>query len=262
VSIDKAVILAAGLGNRISAVSRAVPKPLLPIDGDGGTTTFLDWHLEALRAHGVREIYIVGNKVTHGAKLRATVPVTWILNPTDDLSTSGSGHSAWFAWNAHPILDGRSRVVLMDADLVYEPKIFDLLAAAPGERSKTLVCSAFRETNEEVLVFGDPPRFHGKGLFGTPLVGDSRCIGEATGIVLFEPGDHALVRAANDWVVRYSTAKARSEHEDVTQRLMSLGRIDAVSFGAERIFMEVDTPDEYEALVRDVWPRLAALRRA
>lgn len=259
--IDKAVILAAGLGNRISAVSETTAKPLLPIDGHGGTTTFLDWHLESLHAIGVREIYIVGNKVTHGTKLRAmqSVKAEWISNPTDDLSTSGSAHSAWFAWSsAHGILDGKSRVVLMDADIVYEPALLDELARAGGERSKTLVCASFRETQEEVVVYGDPPRFHGKGL--TPaLVGGAASIGEATGIVLFEPGDHALVREVTDWLMRFSTAKTRSEHEDITQRMMGLDRMSAVCFGGERLFMEVDTPDEYEVLVTQMWPKLARL---
>jgi choline kinase len=245
-SIDKAVILAAGLGNRISAVAHDIPKPLLPLDGrgliganagekpaPGDSDTFLDWHLRALSAAGVKEIYIVGNRVTCGTQLRAMreVPATWILNPTEDLSTSGSGHSTWFAWNSeHGILDGKSRVVLMDADILYDPRLFKDLASAPGDRSKTLVCGEFRETNEEVLVFSDPrqadvPRYHGKGLLGTPLVEGSRCLGEATGILLWEPGDHAALRAVTDWTIRYSTAKTRSEHEDITQRMMLLDRM-------------------------------------
>jgi choline kinase len=268
-TIDKAVILAAGLGNRISAVSRDTPKPLLPLDGNAGGTTFLDWHLMALAKVGCREIYIVGNHKTFGTKLRATdgvkpVKVEWISNPTDDLSTSGSGHSAWFAFeSAHRILDGTSRVALMDADIVYDAALLGDLANAGGDASKTLVCATYRHTHEEVLVFADEsaphaPRFHGKGLLGTKLVSHATCLGEATGILLWEPQDHALLREATAWTIRYSTAKARSEHEDITQRMMSLGRMSAVTFGAERTFMEVDTPEEYRACVDEVFPRLRA----
>jgi choline kinase len=263
--IDKAVILAAGRGNRISAIAAGTPKPLLPIDGPGGATTFLDWHLFALAAAGCREIYLVGNRQTHGTRLRAMdrVAATWILNPTEDLSTSGSAHSASFAWESpHRILDGKSRVVLMDADLAYDPSLFALLAAAPPGHSKTLVCTAHRDTGEEVLVFADAkdpeaPRVHGKGLSGTPLVEGSPCLGEATGILLFEPEDHALLRAATDWVLRFSTAKQRSEHEDVTARLMARDRVRAVRFGEELAFMECDSPEEYAALVGEMWPKLA-----
>jgi choline kinase len=263
-TIDKAVILAAGLGNRISAVSRDVPKPLLPIDGQKGSTTFLDWHLQALHAHGCKEIYIVGNNVTFGTKLKAmeTVKAEWILNPTTDLSTSGSGHSTWYAFGSkHGILDGKSRVVLMDADIIYDPTLFDTLANAPEAKSKTLVCSDYRHTHEEVLVFAEKsrpevPRFHGKGLLDTPLVESCVCLGEATGILLFEPQDHATLKAVTDWQITFSTIKARSEHEDITQRMMLLDRMAAVKFGRDRLFMECDTPDEYRVLVDEVYPRL------
>lgn len=261
--IDKAVILAAGLGNRISAVSKDTPKPLLPLDGKPGGPTFLDWHLECLSKVGVREIYIVGNNVTAGTQLRAMsrIQATWIKNPTEDLSTSGSGHSTWFAWNAqHDILDGRSRVILMDADIIYEPSLLETLAKSTGPRSKSLVCSDYRHTHEEVLVFAEQgkktPRFHGKGLLGTGLVANCTCLGEATGILLWEPGDHALLREVTEWTIRFSTAKTRSEHEDITQRMFLLDRMDAVLFGKERRFMEVDTPDEYAVLVREMYPAL------
>ena len=262
-SIDKAVILAAGLGNRISALAKDTPKPLLRIDG---SDTFLDWHLRALSAVGCREIYIVGNTVTAGTRLAAmhTVRAEWILNPTADLTTSGSGHSTWYAWNSpHKILDGKSRVVLMDADIAYDPRLFGELAKAPGDRSKTLVCGDFRHTHEEVLVFADAktrtPCLHGKGLLDTPLSEGLACLGEATGILLFEPQDHDRLRAVTEWVIHYSTAKARSEHEDITQRMMTLGRMSAVSFGKERLFMEVDTPEEYDTLLHEMMPKLKAL---
>jgi len=266
-NIDKAVILAAGLGNRISGVSKETPKPLLPLDGKAGSPTFLDWHLWSLARAGVREIYIVGNHKTCGTKLLADkdVKATWILNPTEDLSTSGSGHSTQYAFHsAHGILDGKSRVALMDADILYEPSLFALLAADPSPRSKTLICSDFRNTQEEVLVFADAsdprtPRYHGKGMLETPMVAKTPCVGEATGILLWEPQDHAALAAVTDWVIRYSTAKARSEHEDITQRMMLADRMITVGFGRERAFMECDTPDEYQVLTGEMYPRLRGL---
>ena len=258
-TIDKAIILAAGMGKRISKApeARATPKPLLPLDASG--LTFIDWHLRALAAHGAREIYLVGSTVTFGTKVLAMekVPATWIMNdfPGDQ---SGSGHSTHLAFtSAHGILDGRSRVVLMDADVVYDPSLFAELAAAPGPRSKTLVCSKYRETDEEVMVFGDAegPRVHGKGLLGTPLVRGMRCLGEATGLLLLEPEDHALWLAAAAWCMKFSTAKTRSEHEDITQRLMLARALDVVSFDDDRRCMECDTPDEYDVVRAEMVPR-------
>jgi choline kinase len=252
--LDKAVILAAGPGNRMRAAVAGTPKPLLPLDGTPGGPTFLDWHLRALRAAGVREIFLVGNRDTFGTRLRAMtdVPVTWILNPADDLASSGSAHS-WAVAVGGPqaILDGESRVILMDADILYDVDLFEHLSRAEGNRSKTLVCPDYPPGDEEVLVFSDKgraehPRMHGKGLLFTLLTRGLTCIGEATGVVLWEPHDHDLVSAVTDWAMRYSTAKLRSEHEDVTGMMMALGRMDAVLLPAGFPFMEVDTPEDYE----------------
>ncbi len=256
--IDKAIILAAGMGRRIEGLGGA-PKPLLPLD-DSGKLTFLDWHLRSLAAHGAKEIYLVGSKVTFGTKLAAMdrIPATWIMNdfPGD---VSGSGHSTHLAFTSeHAILDGKSRVVLMDADVVYDPSLFADLAGAPAARSKTLVCGRFRETDEEVMVFGDErgsPRLHGKGLLGTPMVKTLKCMGEATGLLLLEPEDHAFWLAASTWCMKFSTAKTRTEHEDITQRLMNAGALDAVVFDDDSRSMECDTPDEYAVVRREMVPR-------
>jgi choline kinase len=264
--VAAAVILAAGSGHRISAVTAGCPKPLLPIDGKIGSITFLDWHLRCLSQAGVRRICVVGNKAIYGWQSdKADVPrIEWILNPTSDLSTSGSGHSASFAWEpAHGILDGKSRVILMDADIVYDPALLTRLIDAAGDDSKILVCGQFRDTDEEVLVFGahGRPRRQGKGLLATPLVEGLECMGEATGILLWEPRDHEVLRAASEWSLAYSTAKLRTEHEDITQHLMLMDRMQAVTLEQE-MFMEVDTPDEYAVLVDTFYPELAArLRR-
>ncbi len=256
--IDKAIILAAGMGKRIAGVENAPPKPLLPLDASG--ITFVDWHLRSLRAHGVKEIYLVGSKATFGTKTQAmeSIPATWVLNdfPGD---VSGSGHSTHLAFTSeHHILDGKSRVVLMDADIVYDPSLYAELASAPSKKSKTLVCGRFRETDEEVMVFADGagvPRIHGKGLLGTPMVKDLRCLGEATGILLLEPGDHDAWLRAAAWCMKFSTAKTRSEHEDITGRLFGAGVLDAVTFEDDARCMECDTPDEYEVVKREMVPR-------
>jgi len=255
--LDKAVVLAAGRGNRIQAAAAGVPKPLLPLDGTPGGPTFLDWHLLALHAAGVREIYLVGNRVTFGKPVRAMseVPATWILNPTEDLTESGSAHSWAVAIDSVPgILDGQSRVVLMDADILYGPGLFELLSREDESCSKTLVCPDYEPSDEEVLVFSEParpgtPRAHGKGLLSTPLVESLVCVGEATGVVVWEPSDHRFVRAVTDWTLRYSTAKLRSEHEDVTARMMMTGRMAAVFMPPEFPFIEVDSPEDYQRMI-------------
>ena len=267
-NIDVAVVLAAGRGNRIAAVS-STPKPLLSITGRAGDDTFLDFHLRALHGAGVKRVVLVGNHQTCGTRLRALddvggMAVEWVLNPTDDLSTSGSGHSMSFAWELG-VLDGRSRVLLMDADIVYEPRLLQRFRS-DDDRSIDLVARGHAETSEEVIVFSDGAAAdvalrHGKGLIGTPLVAGLTQIGEATGMVLLAPRDHALARAATSWCLGFSTAKTRTEHEDVTQQLMSQRRVRIEAFD-DALFMECDTPEEYAQMTTVLVPRLRALAGA
>lgn len=261
-AIDKAVILAAGLGNRIARAS-TTPKPFLPLDGAPDGVSFVEWHVARLTEHGVREIYIVGNRATCGRAIRAPegANVTWVLNPSEDLSLSGSGHSAWFAFTSgHNILDGRSRVALMDADILYEPAVVAALDGGAARASScTLVCGDYRESDEEVMVFGQGRRAitHGKALLNTRLVEGLTCFGEATGMLLWEPEDHALLMESTRWCMTRSTAKERSEHEDITQRVMLAGRVEVEVFD-DLLFSECDTPEEYAWLKAELYPAVTA----
>ncbi|HEY1100661.1 MAG TPA: NTP transferase domain-containing protein, partial [Myxococcota bacterium] len=254
--IEAAIILAAGRGNRISSMS-STPKPLLSMSGAPGGPSFLDFHLRHLAAHGVKDVVIVGNSVTARAPLRAIlqlagkVKVQIVENPTEDLTTSGSGHSLWFALQAaRHLFDGQRRVLFMDADIAYDDDIFARLAAADPRRSATLVAPRTAADSEEVVVWADPEARHnavrhGKGLWNTPLVEGLVPVGEATGVVMVAPADHERFLGLTDWAMKSSTAKTRSEHEDLTQLLMGLDRVDVVSLDVATAFMEVDTPADY-----------------
>ncbi|MEO8836736.1 MAG: N-acetylmuramate alpha-1-phosphate uridylyltransferase MurU [Caldimonas sp.] len=50
----KAILLAAGRGQRMRPLSDGVPKPLLPVHGK----PLIEWHIEALARGGVREIVV------------------------------------------------------------------------------------------------------------------------------------------------------------------------------------------------------------
>ena len=195
-----------------------------------------------------------------------------VENTTPDITTSGSLHSFQYCVRAgHDVLDGTRQTLLMDADIVYDRRALGILLDAP-EQSTLLICSDYRPGNEEVLVYGSPeaPRFLGKGL--TPaLVMDKPCLGEATGIVKFAPADHALARETMDWMLGdpsaaegtlerrgFGPARMGTEHEELTGRMMTYGRMTSVSFGAELPFMECDSEDEYSELRERFYPALLA----
>jgi dTDP-glucose pyrophosphorylase/histidinol phosphatase-like enzyme len=55
-AVRQAVILVGGKGTRLGAITRAVPKPMLPIAGD---KPFLDYLLEMIERHGYRDIILL-----------------------------------------------------------------------------------------------------------------------------------------------------------------------------------------------------------
>jgi len=55
-AVRQAVILVGGKGTRLGAITRAVPKPMLPIAGD---RPFVDYLLEMIERHGYRDIVLL-----------------------------------------------------------------------------------------------------------------------------------------------------------------------------------------------------------
>lgn len=54
-SVKRAIIMAAGMGNRMHPVTLEIPKPLVKVNG----VRMIDTVIEGLHSHGIREIYIV-----------------------------------------------------------------------------------------------------------------------------------------------------------------------------------------------------------
>ena len=122
-----AIILAAGVGRRLGAAGDDRPKVLLEFGG----RTLLDRHLEALRAHGVEDISItVGHRrELIEAALARHDGVELVENPR---YREGSLVSLW-AQSAR-LRAGRP-VLLLDGDVLYDPRMIGALLAAPCENA-------------------------------------------------------------------------------------------------------------------------------
>ena len=53
--VERAIIMAAGLGNRMHPVTLTTPKPLVKVNG----TRMIDTVIEGLHKNGINEIYVV-----------------------------------------------------------------------------------------------------------------------------------------------------------------------------------------------------------
>lgn len=122
-----AVILAAGLGQRLHPLTDATPKPLLPVAGK----PILVHTLEALSRHGVGTATIVVGHLKEKIKERlgeayAGVHLDYV--DADSFETTNNIYSLWLA-RSHLDRD----VLLLEGDVVFEDEVLErLLDAGTG----------------------------------------------------------------------------------------------------------------------------------
>ncbi len=244
----KACFLAAGRGSRLGESD--LPKPLWEI---APGITILGRQIAALRERGIDDICVViGWKKELMRERLADAGVTFVENTHPDLAESGSAHSFQFAARSpFDPLDGKQPCLMLDADLVYERCILEPILTKNRGPSRILVSPRVKEDSEEVRVYGDNgrPRLLGKNL-GPLQTRGLELLGEATGIVRFEPQDHPVVRSLVEAI------RIGEEHEWIVQSLMKRDRIRAVHFPEGLLFMEADSPEDFERVRRDVYPAI------
>jgi len=120
----RAIILAAGRGDRVYPLSRDMPKCLLRINGQ----TLLERMIGQLRAAGIRDITIVvghcADRITSLEFVRDDPHISCLFNP--DYARTNTIYSLWLA--ADLVGDG---FVLVDGDLICEDRVVQQLVAAP-----------------------------------------------------------------------------------------------------------------------------------
>ena len=111
---ERAIILAAGKGERMRPVTERTPKPLVPVQG----SRMIDTIITALRENGITEIYVVvGYHKEQFASLPEQYPgLTLIENP--DYASANNISSLYYA-RAH-----LENTVILDGDqIIRDPEI-------------------------------------------------------------------------------------------------------------------------------------------
>lgn len=129
----KAMILAAGLGNRMRPLTLTTPKPLLPVGGK----PLIVWHIEALKAAGITELVINTAWLGHclhealGDGTSLGVRIAW-SDEGEPLETAGG------IVQALPLL-GQSPFLLVNGDIWLRYDFRALSTRALGEGLAHLV---------------------------------------------------------------------------------------------------------------------------
>ncbi len=121
--IQRAIIIAAGEGKRLRPVTLETPKPLISINGK----RIIDTSIEALRANGVRDIYIVtGYKKELFYEIYGDTSDIHLIDNQDYLN----GNNITSMYHARKYLPG---AFVLEADIIVsDPQIFQIDSEKSG----------------------------------------------------------------------------------------------------------------------------------
>lgn len=139
-----AVILAAGVGSRISQLSKEMPKGFIQINGE----TLIERSLKLLNNNNFKNIYIVtGYKKEHYEQLANKYKNVITINNYKYSETGSFGTFLMIAEHIH------NSFLLLESDLLYEEKILKELIS--DNRENIIATSDHTNSGDEIYVKDD-----------------------------------------------------------------------------------------------------------
>lgn len=241
----KAVVLAAGRGSRIAAVTEGRPKCLLPF----GDQTLLDVQIESLCRLGVMNLAIVvGHErdriVEHVARRhsRTRAAIDFITNA--EFAVTNNMYSLWLA---RPWLRDE-RFICLNADVLCHPDILRPAVAAPNDVS-LVIDRHFREETTKVILRNERVLALSKSIDGR----DSD--GTFVGIATFSPRGSNLLFARAESL--FAAGCVTPFFNDVVSQLAA-ERVDVhFTETGDLPWAEVDDPNDLLFARTKVYPQFA-----
>lgn len=230
----KAVILAAGVGKRISDITK-LPKSLLQING----RTLIENHVRNLLSNGISEVgVVVGYKkeaiINHLTEKFPQNIITFVDNPKYEFA---SGYSFYLAKD----LISQDDVITMDADVYYHPQVLKNLIDSSSP-SCVLVGEKENYLGEEYIVTVDQEK-NVREFQRAFKQRKYEIVGEWVGFCKFSRADNPVLvqemerfRGLNDYNIPY---------EDILEN--TLKRINAKTVSTDKLpWIEIDFKEDYE----------------
>jgi choline kinase len=233
------LVLAAGAGRRLRPDTDALPKALLPVDGE---VTILDIALRNLAAVGLRDIVIVVGYVADAVRDRAAAlerehGVRLTLVDNDRAEEWNNAYSLWLAREHFA-----KGALLVNGDTVHPVSVEKTLLAAAGNRSEAGIVIAVddvkRLADEEMKVITDPD---GRLARITKLMDPALAHGEYIGATLIDARDAAPLAEALEATWRRDPSLY---YEDGYQEFADRGGLIAIAPIGEVDWVEVDNHDD------------------
>ena len=236
----RAIILAAGVGSRLQALSGGKPKCLVEI---GGRPLILH-QLEALADHGIGPVLVVAGYKADEVRSVVGDRAEFVVN--DRYQETNSLYSLWLAreWVDGPF-------ILLNCDLFFSPDILDRLLDAP---SNALVYdSTSSRGREQTKVAVKEGRVVDIGKDVPP--GSAR--GESLGTLKFDAAGGKAMFDASDRLIREGNERAWVI--EATRAAATQVDIRAINV-AGLAWTEIDFPYDLDVARREVWPTIYKTR--
>lgn len=240
----KAIILAAGIGSRITSVTRGDPKCLITF----GRRAILDYQIESLLQAGISEIVIVTghrrerivdhvNRLPDGTRSR----IRLIENPRFEET-----NNIYSLWLARHLLKGHSFVCL-NADVLYHPAILEPAVRQQDDISM-IIDRELRPETMKVIIDGN------RVVAMSKAIPYEQASGTYIGITAFSArisgsffDSMRAVLAEGKVTVFFNVAVERLVEQGVKVGLTETGGLP---------WAEIDDPADLEFARREVYPRI------
>lgn len=235
----QAVILAAGMGVRLSGVVKDVPKGLVTVDGQ----TLMARSVAQLRAVGVDEIILVTG---HHADLYRDFSagqndITLVHNEL--FQSSGNMYSFFLT---RDLL--HKDILLLESDLIYERRALDTVIQS--QYADVVLLSGPTDAGDEVYVSAKDNRI--TGISKDPKqVG--HIVGEWVGISRLSPD---LQRAMFLWAEERFRDSLYGDYESDCLAQVAQGYDVAFEKVDDLVWSEMDDVHHYQRLVHEIYPKL------
>ena len=235
-----AVILAAGAGTRLRPRSGRVPKCLLEVGG----RPLLDYQLEALARHGIRDVLVVTGFGAEQITARFGGRIRTVHNP--DFETTNNLHSLWAARSEFA---GRDFLCL-HADVLFHPAMLTGCL-----ESKADACFLLdRELNQETM----KARLEGERVVEiSKSIPRERMGGTFLGIARFAPRASSVLPEILEALV-HNPAYRNSYFTVCVPELSRRGLDLGCSWTNGLPWIEIDFEADFERAEREVLARIAS----
>ncbi len=245
-TIDTAIIMAAGLGSRISEFSRNAPKGFIPIAGK----PIVERSIEILASHGIRRIIIgTGYMALEYEALSSRISgvhVECIANP--DYANSGSLETFLLCTGSIGC-----DFLSLESDLLYDAKMIERILGCPFPN--VILSSGRTGSGDEVYIeTDDRSRLVNLSKDRKSL---SRIDAELVGICKLDRSIPATIEA---WMAREGHTRPIGLHYE--EGLVGIAR--AISLHVEKTelpWTEIDTLEHLARADSLIWPRIASFSK-